>query len=200
MRTLLWSTLAGVALWAAPAAADSIIFFEGQDFTGPSIVFKGDAPDFGRVRGWNDRAGSVIVRQGSWSICRHARYNECITLPPGSRIQDLGTLRLDRQVSSVRLVRGDGFYGQPPYRPPPPRYPWDQDGRRGNDRVVWDDDRRRDGNGFSQCQERVYAGFVERYGYRAPVRFRGGPDEGVIVWNGDRYQFQCRRGRVNVWQ
>jgi len=100
----------------------AIALFENEGFGGQSAELQGDTPELGSA-GFNDRAESVIVRQGVWQLCANNDFGgTCRTFPPG-RYAELG--RMSRQFSSARLVRsandapvviGPGN-GAPPPRP-----------------------------------------------------------------------------------
>jgi hypothetical protein len=91
-----------------------IVLFELPNFGGRSITLDSDTVNFDPL-GANDRAVSAIVYEGTWQICQHAYYaGGCVTLPPG-RHPDLG--RLDRQVSSARMVAGGEAGGASVPRP-----------------------------------------------------------------------------------
>ena len=53
--------------------------------------------------GFNDRASSMIIREGSWEVCEHADFRgQCAVLGPG----EYGSLdRLNNRISSIRRVR-----------------------------------------------------------------------------------------------
>jgi hypothetical protein len=84
----------------------SIELFGQRDFRGASIRLERDTGNF-HVIGFNDRASSVIVHDGTWVLCTDADYGgNCRTYPPG-RYSDLGN-GMDRLVSSARVVRARG--------------------------------------------------------------------------------------------
>lgn len=95
---------------------------------------------------------------------------------------------------------GDDGWRRPP--PPQPRRPWDDGG------ITWDDGRGRDrdwdrgGNQYamSGCQQQVYSGFVDRFGYKAKANFSGTPTDGTIWWEGRPWRYRCAGGQVNIWQ
>ena len=56
-----------------------------------------------RSRNFNDRAGSMIIREGEWQVCEHDDYRgRCIVYGPG-RYRSLRGL--DGIASSLRRVR-----------------------------------------------------------------------------------------------
>ena len=53
--------------------------------------------------GFNDRATSLIIREGRWEFCEHADFRgECVVLGPG-RYDMLD--RMNNRISSMRRVR-----------------------------------------------------------------------------------------------
>lgn len=87
---------------SASSGAGLIEFFEGLNFTGPSIRLDRDSFNFANS-GFNDRASSVIVHAGTWDICNDPDYRgSCRNLPPG-RYADLG-YSMSRNVSSARVT------------------------------------------------------------------------------------------------
>ncbi|MFS8086432.1 MAG: beta/gamma crystallin-related protein, partial [Acidobacteriota bacterium] len=80
-----------------------IEMYARPDFRGSTIQLDRDAPDLAAT-GFNDRASSVVVTDGTWELCADADFGgTCRTYVPG-RYPDLG-YRMARQVSSARLVR-----------------------------------------------------------------------------------------------
>jgi hypothetical protein len=76
--------------------------FAQPGFAGASLQLAGDAPSL-RQSGFNDRAASVIVTQGTWELCADDNFaGACRTYAPG-RYPDLG-YGMARQVSSARLM------------------------------------------------------------------------------------------------
>ncbi len=82
----------------------SIELFEGANFQGQSVLIDKDSSNFG-VTGFNDRAGSAVVREGVWDMCTDADYRgACRTYTQG-RYADLGP-GMARQISSARMSGG----------------------------------------------------------------------------------------------
>ena len=82
-------------------ARPGIELFEGLNFDGYRYSAVRDAPSLER-RGFNDRAGSMIIYEGQWEACTDARYNgHCQVFGPG-RYADLA--RFNGEVSSVRRI------------------------------------------------------------------------------------------------
>ncbi|HYC06014.1 MAG TPA: beta/gamma crystallin-related protein [Azospirillaceae bacterium] len=88
----------------------------------------------------------------------------------------------------------DSRYDDPRYRD---RTGWGTPPR-GRDDVIWNDGPR--GGGLSSCQQRVYNGLAQRFGYNARVSFSGAANEGAVNWNGEYWQFRCTNSEINIWQ
>lgn len=88
----------------------SVELFEGANFQGQSVLVDRDSPNFVAI-GFNDRAGSLIVHDGTWDLCIDADYrNACRTYTTG-RYADLGS-GMARAISSARMAGG---YAEAPY-------------------------------------------------------------------------------------
>jgi hypothetical protein len=112
-RTLL---AMAVLFSAATASAAELTLFGQNDFNGrrfranDTIVNLADS-------GFNDRASSVIIRDGVWQLCDDAYFRgRCVTLQPG-RYASLRAMGLDNRVSSAREMCNWG----PPPGPTPGR-------------------------------------------------------------------------------
>lgn len=81
---------------------DAIELFAGPRFEGQRVRVDGDFRSLEQA-GFNDRASSVVIREGSWQFCEHADYRgQCVVLGPGEYpILE----RLSNRISSVRRVR-----------------------------------------------------------------------------------------------
>jgi hypothetical protein len=102
---------ATLALLASALCAGEITLFERQDFQGRRLTIRGTMSDLDRTD-FNDRASSIIVRDGVWEVCSDARFNgRCARLQPGEYPNLRGSL--DRSISSVREVA---------FAPPAPVY------------------------------------------------------------------------------
>jgi len=81
---------------------DAVMLFAGQRFEGPRVALD---RDFGSLEqaGFNDRASSIVIREGRWEFCEHADFRgQCIVLGPG----EYPSLdRLNGRLSSMRRVR-----------------------------------------------------------------------------------------------
>lgn len=76
--------------------------FSDRHFGGEGIMLGSDVHTL-RSRSFNDRAGSMIVREGEWQVCEHDDYRgRCIVYGPGRYPSLRG---LDGMASSVRRVR-----------------------------------------------------------------------------------------------
>jgi hypothetical protein len=81
----------------------SIQFFDQPGFRGKPFAVDHDTANFVE-KGYNDRASSIIVNEGSWELCADINYGgNCRVFGPG-RYADLGPGMNDR-LSSARLVR-----------------------------------------------------------------------------------------------
>ena len=88
---------------------NGIRMFDGRQFSGQILDVQFDNSNL-TGQGFNDRAESVQIARGeTWEFCEHANFRgRCITLE--GRVGDLGSYRMDNQVSSVRQVRDSGGY------------------------------------------------------------------------------------------
>jgi hypothetical protein len=76
--------------------------YSGRNFGGDRIELAGDLNTL-RARNFNDRAGSLVVREGQWEVCEHDDYRgRCEVYGPG-RYPALGGM--NNLASSVRRVR-----------------------------------------------------------------------------------------------
>src|ERR1700674_3459459 len=93
-----------LAFIATAAAAAEITLFEGPNFQGRSMTFRGETSNLDST-GFNDRTSSIIVRDGVWEACVDAYFQGgCIQLRPGEYPQLDG--RFDRSISSLRVLSG----------------------------------------------------------------------------------------------
>lgn len=105
MKPRLRVLLAAVATLAATAASAQVRLFEHDDFAGRSVNVGQATRDMSRL-GFNDKASSVVVRGGSWTLCEQARFSgRCVNLRPG-RYRSLSAMGLNDRVSSVRPAGG----------------------------------------------------------------------------------------------
>jgi hypothetical protein len=81
---------------------ESVTMFEQGDFRGRKVELDRDIRTLNDV-GFNDRAGSIIIKDGVWEVCEDADYRgRCMTLRPG-RYDHLD--RMNNSISSLRRVR-----------------------------------------------------------------------------------------------
>ena len=168
LRTLLLGSL-----WLAGAAsAAEITLWEGPGFRGRSFSASQSVPNFADV-GFNDRASSVIVRNGNWQLCSDNYYRgRCVTLRAGE-YGSLTAMGLENAVSSIRelggwsgggsgarvvLYEGGGFSGRA----------FNVDGPVANFDPLGFNDRARsmvvnDGT-WELCADAQYGGYCQRFG------------------------------------
>lgn len=81
----------------------SIELYGRPGFGGRTLTLERDAPTLENT-GFDDRAASVVVKEGTWQLCQHPGYaGSCRTYGPG-RYAELGA-GMAKQVTSARLVR-----------------------------------------------------------------------------------------------
>ncbi len=89
------------------ALAQEITLYEDDNFGGAQYSASASIDDLARV-GFNDRASSVIVRSGTWTLCADSYFRgQCITLQVG-QYRSLGAMGLNDAVSSIREVGWNG--------------------------------------------------------------------------------------------
>jgi hypothetical protein len=79
-----------------------IVLYSQSRFNGAEVELRDDTRKLDRLD-FNDQAGSVIIREGTWQLCDDADFRgKCVELSPGryDNLRDMG----DR-ISSVRRVR-----------------------------------------------------------------------------------------------
>ena len=97
-------------LAATAVLAGEIILYEQPGFQGRRMTLHGNTPDLDRTS-FNDRAESIVVRDGVWEVCTDARFSgRCVRLQPGEYPSLEGGL--NSRISSAREVAQ--------YTPPPP--------------------------------------------------------------------------------
>jgi hypothetical protein len=88
--------------WRGERGGPDVVMFAGPRFEGPQVELSQDIRSLNDV-GFNDRATSLIIREGRWEFCEHADFRgECIVLGPG-RYDFLD--RMNNRISSMRRVR-----------------------------------------------------------------------------------------------
>ena len=101
---------AAFGLAATAVLAGEIILYESPGFQGRRLTLRGTTPDLDRTQ-FNDRAQSIMVRDGVWEVCTDAGFRgRCVRLQPGEYPNLQGDLN-DR-ISSAREIAQ--------YAPPPP--------------------------------------------------------------------------------
>ncbi|MEP7064307.1 MAG: beta/gamma crystallin-related protein [Betaproteobacteria bacterium] len=82
--------------------SNTVTLFDGQGLSGDRFRVAEDIPNLDRTQ-WNDRARSMIVRQGRWQLCTDANFRgNCTVFGPG-RYDNIGNQT--GSVSSIRRVR-----------------------------------------------------------------------------------------------
>jgi Beta/Gamma crystallin len=90
-----------LALTASSVFADSITFYQGDNFNGGNMSIDRPLANLDGT-GFNDKVRSAIVRDGQWELCVDADFGGgCQVFGPG-RYSDLGSL--SGRVSSARPV------------------------------------------------------------------------------------------------
>ena len=102
MKQALRPLLIAIALAAAgSAAAESITFYEGDNYRGRQFTADRPVTNFGN-NGFNDGVHSAVVHEGRWEICVDADFNGgCGVLAPGA-YPNLGAYA--GRISSVRPI------------------------------------------------------------------------------------------------
>lgn len=121
------AVLLSAAWLSAAASAGEVTLFSGADFQGRDVTVRDTMRDLGAL-GFNDRAGSMVVRSGRWEVCVDADFrNECRVFEPG----DYRSLeRMTYKITSLREI-DDGRDG---YRDNRDGYRDDERGGRGHRR------------------------------------------------------------------
>jgi hypothetical protein len=104
MKRMMTPLLIGILCGAAGSvAAQSITFYQDDNFGGRQFTADRPVDDFGR-NGFNDRVHSAVVHDGRWEICVDADFNGgCGILAPGA-YPNLGAYA--GRISSVRPIAG----------------------------------------------------------------------------------------------
>ena len=114
-----------LALGTTGLLAGEITLYAAPDFHGQRLTLDRPASDLERAD-FNDRASSIVVREGTWEVCTDAHFGgRCQTLRPGE-YADLSR-SLENRISSVREIGGgyesrydrapSGGYGGPAAAP-----------------------------------------------------------------------------------
>lgn len=92
----------------AAASAGEMTLFQDDNFRGRSVSVRNDVSDLSRLD-FNDKTSSIVVRSGSWEVCKDADFrNSCRVLQPGRYASMPG---MNDAISSVREVRRGGGGG-----------------------------------------------------------------------------------------
>jgi hypothetical protein len=85
-----------------------VVLYDGSGFRGRTFDVNDPVSNFDRT-GFNDRARSMIVNEGTWELCADSNFGgPCQSFGPG-RYSDLGPLT--GRLSSMRPARGGGGWG-----------------------------------------------------------------------------------------
>ena len=104
--------LVALAVFASfgTASAAELTMFSQENFGGQRFVANDTVQNLANT-GFNDRASSVVIRDGSWQLCDDAYFRgRCVTLRPGE-YPSLRTIGLNNSISSAREIGG---WGPPP--------------------------------------------------------------------------------------
>lgn len=215
--------------WSGAALAGAVTLYAEPDFRGDRITIRDDVDSLAKIPPWNDRARSVIVHSGVWEICKDKRYDHCQTFAGGARIANTAEVKnLRGGISSLREVqdnwrdgrdrdwdnrRWDNRRWEDDRRPGwGQRDPWEDnrrpDRRADDDGIIWDNRGNKDRgdqwdanpNPTNSCQREVQKAFIQRYGLSGSSRFTGNEYEGTIWWEGQRWNYRCSGGQINIWQ
>jgi len=117
-----FAVAAAFGLAATAALAGEIILYEQPGFQGRRMTLHGTTSDLDRTQ-FNDRAESIVVRDGVWEVCTDAHFGgRCVRLQPGEYPNLQGDL--NHRISSAREVAQytppppQAGYGSPGYNPP----------------------------------------------------------------------------------
>jgi hypothetical protein len=102
MKRLIAAASLGIAMSAAAQEPrGQAIVFERADFGGRSVTLRDDMGNFSLV-GFNDRAASLYVLDGTWELCTDAWFRGSCRLYGPGQYRNLGNQ--SRRVSSGRIV------------------------------------------------------------------------------------------------
>ena len=109
MKKSLRTIALACGLAAAGVASAEVTLYEHDGFRGRSVTVDRQMRNLER-RGFNDEISSVVVRNGTWELCEHARFEgRCVTVGPGN-YPSLASVGLNDRVSSVRPIDQYGSY------------------------------------------------------------------------------------------
>ena len=114
MKRILTPLMIGIlSAVAGSAAADSITFYQDDNFRGHQFTANEPVSNFAR-NGFNDRVNSAVVHDGRWEICVDAEFRGgCGVLAPGA-YPNLGAYA--NRISSVRPLDGRYSDNRPDHR------------------------------------------------------------------------------------
>lgn len=106
MKTIQYALLCATTVLAhAAVQAGEMTLFQDDHFRGRSVNVRNDVNDLSRLD-FNDKASSIVVRSGSWEVCKDSNFrNSCRVLQPGRYASLPG---MNDSISSVREVRRGG--------------------------------------------------------------------------------------------
>jgi hypothetical protein len=88
--------------WRDEHRGPAVELFSGPRFEGNAVPVSGDLRSLNEV-GFNDRAVSVVIREGRWEFCEHADFRgQCMVFGPGRYPFLEG---MNNRISSMRRVR-----------------------------------------------------------------------------------------------
>ena len=106
MKTIQYALLCATTVLAhAAVQAGEMTLFQDDHFRGRSVNVRNDVNDLSRLD-FNDKTSSIVVRSGSWEVCKDSNFrNSCRVLQPGRYASLPG---MNDSISSVREVRRGG--------------------------------------------------------------------------------------------
>jgi len=88
--------------YGRPRDGAQVVLFAGPRFEGPQVAVGSDVRSMDDI-GFNDRAVSIIIREGQWEFCEHGDFRgQCIVYGPGRYPFLEG---MNNRISSMRRVR-----------------------------------------------------------------------------------------------
>ncbi|WP_159107289.1 beta/gamma crystallin-related protein [Azospirillum sp. B4] len=181
------SLLLGAAMPSLARAGDGhIILYSERDRKGDALDIEDDTDNLGYTR-WNDRARSLAVTGGTWEVCRHAGYRDCVTVSGWEKINDLASIDLDQAISSLRQTD----------RPQPSRLnsPFGMT-------VVWNDEKPRSvwpQGDSAYCRPDIREAFERRFGYSSAGEIEGDEASGRVTWQGKTWGYHCAPRQLDIW-
>jgi hypothetical protein len=88
--------------WRDERRGPAVELFSGPRFEGAAVPVSGDVRSMNDI-GFNDRAVSLIIREGRWEFCEHGDFRgQCVVYGPGRYPFLEG---MNNRISSMRRVR-----------------------------------------------------------------------------------------------